>query len=157
MKLEETVKQSDNEDNSARGKTMEGSDNEVEDEDNPSVGDAEGGEQMGESQQIEGEDETSQGIGEKMVTSDPPVSSSFTPPTTRSQSKSPKTITNESKCDYIIYTIRNPFTEEVVAVLIQTKTTLHRKFKHAVAQVSPSNFSLSFCACQTLRHGSTRH
>ena len=95
MKVEETVKQSDNEDDSARGKTMEGSDNEVEDDDNSAGGDGEA------------------------------------------------SITDESECDYIIYTVRDPSSQEVVAVFIQTKTTLHPNFKHAVAQVSPSTFSLT--------------
>ena len=45
-------------------------------------------------------------------------------------------VTPDSKCDYIVYTVRERVTMEVVAVLIETKTTQHPKFSHAVAQVT---------------------
>ena len=45
-------------------------------------------------------------------------------------------VTPDSKCDYIVYTVKDRVTTEVVAVLIETKTTQHPKFIHAVAQVT---------------------
>jgi hypothetical protein len=45
-------------------------------------------------------------------------------------------VTPDSRCDYIVYTVRKESSDEVVAVLIETKTTQHPKFKHAVAQVT---------------------
>ena len=45
-------------------------------------------------------------------------------------------VTPDSKCDYIVYTVRDKIGNEVVAVLIETNTTQHPKFKHAVAQVT---------------------
>lgn len=44
-------------------------------------------------------------------------------------------VTDESRCDYIIYTLRETPSEDVTAVLIETKTTSHSAFKHCVAQV----------------------
>jgi len=44
-------------------------------------------------------------------------------------------VTADSKCDYIVYTMRD-HVNEVVAVLIEMKTTRHSKFKHAIAQVT---------------------
>ena len=43
-------------------------------------------------------------------------------------------VTPDSRCDYIVYTLRDQ-AHDVVAVLIET-TTQHPKFKHAVAQVT---------------------
>ena len=51
-----------------------------------------------------------------------------------------RAITDDSKADYMIYTIRSSETSDVVAVLIEAKTTHHARFKHALAQVS-SQFS----------------
>ena len=71
---------------------------------------------------------------------------------TRSQSKTmqqtPGTstntaITDESRCDYIVYTIRNSL-NEVIAVLVETKMRSHKNFQHAVAQVS-LHFPSFFC------------
>ena len=45
-------------------------------------------------------------------------------------------VTPDSKCDYIVYTVRKESHDEVVAVLIEIKNTQHPKFKHAVAQVT---------------------
>ena len=44
-------------------------------------------------------------------------------------------ISQESKVDYIIYTLREKETNEVVAVLIETKTMFHPRLKHTIAQV----------------------
>ena len=43
-------------------------------------------------------------------------------------------VTPDSKCDYIVYTLRDD-QSAVVAVLIETKTTKHPRFRHAIAQV----------------------
>ena len=51
-------------------------------------------------------------------------------------------ITDDSKCDYIIYTVRDA-DSHVVAVLIEAKTTMHINFKHCVAQVISLVLSLS--------------
>ena len=63
-------------------------------------------------------------------------------------------VTPDSRCDYIVYTVRN--NSEVVAVLIETKTTQHPKFKHAVAQVTslvplPAVLSKIAITCLTTR------
>ena len=47
-----------------------------------------------------------------------------------------RAVTPDSRCDYIVYTLREQVINEVVAVLIETKTTQHPKFRHAVAQVT---------------------
>ena len=44
-------------------------------------------------------------------------------------------VTDESRCDYIIYTLRDKPSNDVTAVLIEAKTTSHSAFKHCVAQV----------------------
>ena len=44
-------------------------------------------------------------------------------------------VSADSKCDYIVYTMRD-HANEVVAVLIEMKTIRHPKFKHAIAQVT---------------------
>jgi len=44
-------------------------------------------------------------------------------------------VSAESRCDYIIYIMRN-YRGDVVAVLIETKMTHHSKFQHAIAQVT---------------------
>ncbi len=41
-------------------------------------------------------------------------------------------VSDDSRCDYTIYTVR---TKEVVSGLSETKTTKHPLFKHAIAQV----------------------
>ena len=55
--------------------------------------------------------------------------------TPRGKGKAPTAqLTPDSKCDYIVYTVKDRVSAEVVAVLIETKTTQHPKFIHAVAQ-----------------------
>ena len=44
-------------------------------------------------------------------------------------------VSAESRCDYIVYTIRDS-RGYVVAVLIETKMTHHSKFQHVIAQVT---------------------
>ena len=44
-------------------------------------------------------------------------------------------VTDESRCDYIIYTLREKPSNYVTAILIEAKTTSHSAFKHCVAQV----------------------
>jgi len=43
-------------------------------------------------------------------------------------------VSAESRCDYIVYTMRD-YRGDVVAVLIETKMTHHSKFQHVIAQV----------------------
>ena len=67
---------------------------------------------------------------------------SATPPQTPQRPQEPQTpgtstalaVAPDSKCDYIVYTLRDD-KSEVVAVLIGTKTTKHPRFRHAIAQV----------------------
>ena len=54
------------------------------------------------------------------------------PPPTPGHSTA-EAVTPDSK---YVYTVRKDSNDEVVAVLIETKTTQHPKFKHAVAQVT---------------------
>ena len=49
-------------------------------------------------------------------------------------------VSADSKCDYIVYTMRDQ-KNEVVAVLIEKKTTHHPWFKHAIAEVTSLNSS----------------
>lgn len=58
---------------------------------------------------------------------------SATPPQTPRTSTA-LAVAPDSKCDYIVYTLRDD-QSEVVAVLIETKTTKHPRFRHAIAQV----------------------
>ena len=62
----------------------------------------------------------------------PPTNVSNTPGRTTAQA-----VTPQSKCDYSVYTMRNNSSfNEVVAVLIEAKTTQHPRFKHTIAQVT---------------------
>jgi hypothetical protein len=70
-------------------------------------------------------------------TTPPPVAEQETHTTQPTPGRSTaEAVTPDSRCDYIVYTVRKESSDEVVAVLIETKTTQHPKFKHAVAQVT---------------------
>lgn len=51
-------------------------------------------------------------------------------------------ITNASKCDYTVYMVRKD--SEVVAILVEAKSTRYKIFQHIMAQVIPFAFPLSF-------------
>jgi len=46
-----------------------------------------------------------------------------------------KAISDDSKCDYIVYMIRSE--GKVIAVLVEAKAAWHSLFQHSPAQVSP--------------------
>ena len=57
-------------------------------------------------------------------------------PTKAGKAPPPARAVTTGYCDYIVYRVRARVAKEVVAVLLETNTTEHPKFTHAVAQVT---------------------
>ena len=67
------------------------------------------------------------------ITSSPSTSPSSSQQTTSQPTPGGTTFGADSKCDYVVYTIRSG--NRVIAMLIEAKTTMHNLFQHSPAQV----------------------